>query len=173
MIADVGGNVLDQINYDSYGNVLSETGPSNGDRFKFTAREFDGIISIQFNRARYYDSASGRWISQDPLRLRAGDTNLYRYVENCPTGYNDPTGQVIFVVILAVALGAATGGFLGWAAYEANQARKDMAKPLAQQDRKKIEGHIHRTIIALSCGLVCYWATQVAITLARLPGVKI
>jgi hypothetical protein len=34
-----GLEVLDEITYDSFGNVLNETNPSAGDRFKFTARE--------------------------------------------------------------------------------------------------------------------------------------
>jgi hypothetical protein len=31
--------VLDEITYDSFGNVLNETNPAAGDRFRFTARE--------------------------------------------------------------------------------------------------------------------------------------
>jgi uncharacterized protein RhaS with RHS repeats len=34
----------------------------------------------------------GRWISQDPLRFDAGDSNLYRYVNNAPTDARDPSG---------------------------------------------------------------------------------
>jgi hypothetical protein len=43
-IADVGlplEEVVDIISYDPYGNVLSESNPSVGDRFKFTAREYN------------------------------------------------------------------------------------------------------------------------------------
>gem|GEM_PF-2824465 len=34
-----GLEVLDEITYDSFGNVLNETNPAAGDRFTFTARE--------------------------------------------------------------------------------------------------------------------------------------
>ena len=75
----------DQITYDGYGNVLAETNPSFGDRYKFTAREFDSATGLQYNRARYYDPAIGRWTSQDPLGFDGGDANLYRYVSGqCP-----------------------------------------------------------------------------------------
>ncbi len=57
-IVKTDGTVLDQITYDSYGKILSETNPSNGDRFKFTGREWDSEIGLQFNRARYYDPSS-------------------------------------------------------------------------------------------------------------------
>ena len=35
----------------------------------------------------------GRFISEDPMGFGAGDTNLYRYVNNSPTNYTDPTGK--------------------------------------------------------------------------------
>src|SRR5262249_46321335 len=44
------------------------------------------------NRARYYDPTTQRWLSQDPLGFDAGDSNLYRYVNNAPTGATDPSG---------------------------------------------------------------------------------
>ncbi len=46
--------------------------------------------------ARYYDPKTGRWISQDPLGFDAGDSNLYRYVENRTTGETDPSGLEVY-----------------------------------------------------------------------------
>jgi RHS repeat-associated protein len=66
--------------------------PSSGDRYKYTAREWDTAISLQYNRARYYDPTIGRWISQDPVGFTAGDSNLDRYVQNTPTMERDPSG---------------------------------------------------------------------------------
>src|SRR5439155_15693372 len=43
--------------------------------------------------ARYYDPATGRFLSQDPAGLDAGDLNLYRYVNNAPTNGTDPSGM--------------------------------------------------------------------------------
>ena len=40
----------------------------------------------------HYDPQVGRFIQKDPIGLNAGDTNLYRYVENNPLIYNDPLG---------------------------------------------------------------------------------
>lgn len=39
-----------------------------------------------------YDPSIGRFISEDPIQIEAGDTNYYRYVGNSPTNYIDPTG---------------------------------------------------------------------------------
>jgi RHS repeat-associated protein len=89
---DGSANVLDSITYDAYGNILSESSPSNGDRFKFTGREWDSEIGQYYYRARYYGPAAGRFISEDPLSFAGGDTNLFRYVRNRPNLMVDPRG---------------------------------------------------------------------------------
>jgi uncharacterized protein RhaS with RHS repeats len=40
-----------------------------------------------------YDPTIGRWTSEDPIGFKAGDTNLYRYVGNCPTNVTDSSGE--------------------------------------------------------------------------------
>ena len=39
---------------------------------RFAARQYDGETGLYYNRARYYDPALGRFISEDPLGLSAG-----------------------------------------------------------------------------------------------------
>jgi RHS repeat-associated protein len=90
-IANTNGTVLDTLTYDSYGQMLSESNSSNGDRFKYTSREWDSEIGQQYNRARYYDPAVGRWTSADPSGLIAG-LDLYAYVHNAPNERIDPIG---------------------------------------------------------------------------------
>jgi len=91
-LADAAGEVIDHIAYDAFGNVLAESNPAAGDRFRFTGREFDAATGQYYYRARYYNAAIGRFTSEDPLGLSAGDKNLYRYVLNRPTVNIDPTG---------------------------------------------------------------------------------
>src|SRR5262249_34857615 len=87
------GSVIDTITYDGFGNVTNETNAANGGRYKWTGREADSETGLQYNRARDYDPKIGRWTSQDPLGVGAGDSNLYRYVNNEPTQFTDPTGM--------------------------------------------------------------------------------
>jgi RHS repeat-associated protein len=94
-LANTAGTLLDSLTYDTFGNMLSESSPSNGDRFKYTSREWDSEIALQFNRARYYTPTDGRWISEDPRGFVAKDANLYRYVLNNPVGFADPSGLEI------------------------------------------------------------------------------
>ena len=91
-ITNASGAVVDHLDYDGFGNVINETSQTNGDRYKWTGREFDSETGLQYNWARYYDPKTGRWTSSDPLSFAAGDTNLYRYVANASTGATDPTG---------------------------------------------------------------------------------
>ena len=93
-ILGASGAVLDEISYDSFGGILSESNPSQGDRFKFTGREYSPELGIYYYRARWYDPGSGRFISQDPIGFSAGDVNLYRYVGNAPGDATDPSGLV-------------------------------------------------------------------------------
>jgi RHS repeat-associated protein len=86
------GAVLDHIEYDSFGNVLAESNPGAGDRFKYTGREWDDAVDLYFYRARYYDPAIGRFISEDPVGFGGGDANIYRYVGNGVMSATDPSG---------------------------------------------------------------------------------
>jgi RHS repeat-associated protein len=65
-LVNTNGTVLDQLTYDSFGNILSETSPSNGDRFKYTSREWDSELGLDLYRGRYYIPGIGRFLSEDP-----------------------------------------------------------------------------------------------------------
>jgi len=92
------GTVEDQITYDPFGNILSESNASNGDRFKYTGEPWDSAIGLQYNLNRYYNPGDGRWVSQDPTAFAGGDDNLYRYVQNGPPDGVDPTGLQIPII---------------------------------------------------------------------------
>jgi RHS repeat-associated protein len=91
-IVDTSGNELDHIVYDSFGNVSSESQPSNGDQFKFAGIQYDALDGLYFDNARFYDSPVGRFVSQDPTSFASGDLNLYRYSYNNPTDGTDVSG---------------------------------------------------------------------------------
>lgn len=84
--------MVKSVRYGAFGNVIAETGAGELGRYAWTGREWDAEIEMQYNRARYYDPTNGRWVTQDPMGFFAGDSNLYRYVNNIPTNYIDPSG---------------------------------------------------------------------------------
>ncbi|QGJ68593.1 Hypothetical protein PBC10988_2540 [Planctomycetales bacterium 10988] len=79
----------------------------------YTGRTWDPELQLYDYRARWYDPATQRFLSEDPLGYAAGDTNLYRYAFNNPVNFTDPSGQLV-----ATTIGAA-GGFIGGFAYGA------------------------------------------------------
>jgi RHS repeat-associated protein len=101
-LTDILGSVRDLANgsgapvghreYDPFGKTTSDTFPPNSDRYGWTGRERDAELDLQYNRARYYDANTGRFLSQDPAGFGAGDPNLYRFVGNNPANATDPTG---------------------------------------------------------------------------------
>jgi RHS repeat-associated protein len=92
-VVDTSGNVLDHLVYDSFGNVVTETNASNGDRFKFGLTQYDGTIGQYFDHARWYGSGPGRFFVLDPIGFAAADPNLFRYTRNNPINHTDPTGR--------------------------------------------------------------------------------
>ncbi len=90
-LTDSSGAVTRTIVYDSYGQIAQDTGGVD-QPFAYTGRELDAESGLYFYRARYYDSAAGRFLSEDPIGFGAGDGNLYRYVLNNPVNLLDPDG---------------------------------------------------------------------------------
>jgi RHS repeat-associated protein len=90
----LGTAVLDQIAYDGYGNVTSESNAAAGDAYKYAAGRYDAITGYTLFgglSGRYYDPRTGRWTSEDDSGLAAGP-NVYEYVHDGPTNATDPSG---------------------------------------------------------------------------------
>jgi RHS repeat-associated protein len=58
---------------------------------RFPGQYFDVETGLSYNWQRYYDSANGRYISEDPIGL-VGGQNVYVYVDVNPVGNLDPSG---------------------------------------------------------------------------------
>jgi RHS repeat-associated protein len=84
------GAISNSYAYDTFGNIVASTG-SLGNPFQYTGRDFDPETGLRYYRARYYDSTSGRFLSEDPTTFEGG-INFYQYVDNNPTELSDPLG---------------------------------------------------------------------------------
>jgi RHS repeat-associated protein len=60
--------------------------------FRYTGRDFDSETNLYYYRARYYDPAAGRFLSEDPIGTYS--VNKYVYVRNNPVNRVDPSGLV-------------------------------------------------------------------------------
>jgi RHS repeat-associated protein len=93
-LTDADGDVVNTYNYDVFGEVRSQTG-SQPNEFQFTGEQVDASTDLQYLRARYYDMATGSFMSRDLWLgnvLWPATLNLYPYVLNDPVNLVDPYG---------------------------------------------------------------------------------
>ena len=92
---DANGNITKTYDYTPYGIMALGTPPSGPG---YTGHVNDPETSLVYMQARYYDSATGRFLSIDPVDPKAGDAfnfNRYDYANNNPIKNTDPTGKVV------------------------------------------------------------------------------
>ena len=78
--------------YDSFGNLISETDSSVDLVYSFTGKWTESETGYTHHLNRWFDPVIGKWISEDPIGFAAGDTNISRYVTNRVTSRIDSTG---------------------------------------------------------------------------------
>jgi large repetitive protein len=91
-LTDNSGVVQNQNTYDAFGNIVNQTNASFGDRFLYAGEPTNIIARLSDNDARWYNTATGNWMRQDPDGFAAGSPNLDEYVGNSPTNATDPRG---------------------------------------------------------------------------------
>ena len=112
-LADEAGEITRYYDYDPYGVQLGETDINDSNPYRYSGAYWDNLgtpehpAGLYYMKARYYDPAIGRFISEDPA---LDGTNWYIYAAGNPVMYNDPTGNWIHI-----ALGAVVGGLIGGA----------------------------------------------------------
>jgi len=85
------GSIAATYTYDTFGTVTVLVGSLTDTRYLYTCQEYDAAISLYYYDARYYDSATGKFVSEDMIGYRGG-MNLYEYVGNLPLMLTDPQG---------------------------------------------------------------------------------
>ena len=72
-----------------WGEVAADTGTTT--RLRLAGQQYDQATRLYFMRARYYDPALGRFLSEDPIGI-SGGLNLYAYAGDDPVNAEDPSG---------------------------------------------------------------------------------
>ncbi len=86
------GQLVWSVTYRAYGNVVQQQVAEIDNPLRFQGQYHDVETGLHYNRHRYYNPNTGRFITPDPIGL-AGGLNNYQYVPN-PTGWVDPLGLV-------------------------------------------------------------------------------
>ncbi len=108
-VADAAGNVVKRIDYDSFGNIITDTNPLFVIPISFAGGQHDRDTNLVRFGYRDYFPEIGRWTAKDPILFAGGDTDLYGYVMNDPVNlvdlwglyweYSQTTGQLTYVYI--------------------------------------------------------------------------
>jgi len=92
---DDGSTVLEQATYYyPYGMPMAESTNPTANSYKYTGKELftDKGFNCYDYGARFYDPATGIWLSADPLSSLRPDYSPYRFNYCNPINYVDPTG---------------------------------------------------------------------------------
>ena len=97
------GEIVWETTYTTWGNTVQKSwqpvrtqasGELETQPIRFQGQYFDTETGLHYNRFRYYDPDVGRFVSQDPIKLR-GNYNLYQYALNS-LSFIDPLGLAYF-----------------------------------------------------------------------------
>ena len=99
-LADDSGYVTRNYDYDPFGVQISYNAGADNNPYRYSGEYYDAESGYTYLRARYYDPAIGRFISEDPA---FDGFNWYTYCENDPVNYHDPSGlgRVLIVIGLS------------------------------------------------------------------------
>ena len=96
---DANGNITATFEYTPYGTYAPQGTSSPGPAPKgpgYTGHVNDPETNLVYMQARYYDPATGRFLSIDPVAPRAGDTSSFdrfAYGNDNPVTNTDPDGR--------------------------------------------------------------------------------
>ncbi|MGD0832667.1 MAG: RHS repeat-associated core domain-containing protein, partial [Terracidiphilus sp.] len=94
-LTNLAGTVTDAYNYDAFGNKLNSTG-STPNVYLYRGEQYDPNLNLYYLRARYYNPATGRFLSRDPEDGKPVDPKTlhkYLYAGGDPVSAMDPTGR--------------------------------------------------------------------------------
>ncbi|MCK5098714.1 MAG: RHS repeat-associated core domain-containing protein, partial [Desulfobacteraceae bacterium] len=113
IISDNASNIVKQIDYDSFGNIITDTDPTFTIPFGFAGGLHDRDTNLVRFGYRDYDPDIGRWTAKDPILFAGGDSDLFGYCLSDPINAVDPEGLWTFQVGLSFTAGGLTGSTKG------------------------------------------------------------
>jgi len=151
VVSDSSGVIVKRIDYDSFGNIISDSNPSLTLPFGFAGGLYDSDTKLTRFGYRDYDSYSGRWMAKDPIGFEGGDSNLYGYVMGDSVNLIDPLGHnagTITGIEIGSPLGpggAVVGGILGtifgiWVADKITNDSDDLDNNVCYAKKSKQSG---------------------------------
>ena len=98
-LTDSSGAVSERYAYTAYGqptflnaSATVQTSSAAGNRYTYTAREWDATLGLHHFRARWMSGLTGRFLTRDPIGFDGGEWSLYEFCGSMPLFKSDPTG---------------------------------------------------------------------------------
>ena len=88
-LTDESGQTVATFSYDAYGNPTGSTGTQTTP-FGYAGEYTEADTGLVYLRARYYDPATGQFLTRDPLEMTTGAP--YGYAAGDPANLTDPSG---------------------------------------------------------------------------------
>jgi RHS repeat-associated protein len=88
-------NRIDSYDYDAFGNLINSTG-ATPDVYLFAGEQYDPALGLYYNRARYLNTATGRFWTADTVEgqdQRPLTLHKYLYADANPVDGTDPSGN--------------------------------------------------------------------------------
>ncbi len=90
MLTEARGAATATFTYSPYGTLTESTGTQTT-LFGFAGQYTEAEAGVQYLRARFYDPATGQFLTRDPLESATGEP--YSYANDSPISYTDPSGM--------------------------------------------------------------------------------
>ena len=94
-LTNASGSITDTYAYDAFGTLIDRSGSTNNN-YLYAGEQFDADLGFYYNRARYLNVSTGRFISQDSYegsQFEPTTLHKYLYSNNNPINQVDPSGH--------------------------------------------------------------------------------
>jgi RHS repeat-associated protein len=115
-LADASGNIVQSYTYAPFGELLAAQG-TRSSALQYSGEQKDVDTGLVYLRARWYDSATGRFTTRDPFPGFAAlpqTLHPYVYVNNNPVNLTDPSGEIPIETLLDIVVFAVDIGIYVW-----------------------------------------------------------
>jgi RHS repeat-associated protein len=152
-LTNLAGTVTDTYSYDAFGNLLNSTGttPNN---YLYRGEQFDPTLNLYYVRARYYNPATGRFISRDPENGKSRDPKSlqkYLYANGDPINRIDPVGREAILQYAERALAAYSLVTMTYDIYKYGSCLKSIIEQLVNNLTAAFAGGVPVQAPSFSC----------------------
>ncbi len=141
-ITDYTGTVDGSYSYDAWGNLL-QSADTMSNLLRYTASPYDPTLGLVYDRARWYDPSTGRFLTPEPMG------GGYAYAADSPTNNVDPSGLSPYAIA-----GGGSGGGCTMAMFLAGQCFRPIVSSGGSGSSKASDPQHNLKCMAIEAGMI-------------------